>query len=475
MARVCSRSARNYVLGRGLKVTAADPKVRAVIESFWNSPRNQPAFSSFQAQQKLIERLVVEGELFPVLHASKKDGDAAIRFVQPDEIKDIITTPGDDEWRVQYRRVWKEQTWDYGSKSWKEESQDKYYRAAGNADEDHDDMSDGGTDRSMLHFAINTLGKRGLPSFSRALPWVKVIKGFMEDRATLVLALATFAFRMIVKGNQAAVTRMRERWEDENVTDRYSNLTGANGGREWATGARTFFQNDQVQFEQLKVDSGSANAYTDGRMFIRQICSATGMFEHYLTGDPSVGNLASTTAMELPMLKLFEAWQQLIGDVYKAILQSVVWAAAKYGELQEVVDVEVVEFPGGKYEVLRPGSYVDEATGEKREVDLTVTVDFPPIIQRDIAGIVSALTSAMSSGAMGTTLADPRYREAVRMLLQALGAPNPDELVAKAEAMGQEQEQPPAAVSESLVEVLEELRVVIAEAFQPQEPAENAA
>lgn len=443
---------RDYVLGGGMTYVAPDPRVRAVVDAFMRAPRNAP-FTSYQAQQKLIERLAVEGELFLAGHVNRFTGSTVARSLDPAEIDEVITAPGDGEWPLYYQRSWTEKAWDYSSRAWRTESKTKYYRDLRNADEEHDEMSDGGTEVQMLHVAINTLGQRGVPVLFRALPWVKAHKGFMEDRATLTLALATFAFRQKVKGSKAAVDRLAQTWDQTDILSRYN--YGAAGGPERAAGARTILENEAVTLEQLRTESGASSAYVDGRMLIHEVCAATGVFEHYF-GNPETGNLATATAMELPMLKMFEGWQRVVGAVYEAIFELVVLKAIQYGELPGAV--RKVDEGGVLLYLVEPGKAPDPLTGELTELDLTVHVTFPPIVQRDLSNYSWAITQALGTGVFGATLADPRYREATRLLLGAIGVPDPDAVIAKAEELAAE-----AAEPAGLAPQIEALRALLQE------------
>jgi hypothetical protein len=256
-----------------------------------------------------------------------------------------------------------------------------------------------------------------------------------------------------VKGSKAAVDRLAATWKDTDILSRYT--TGASGGLERAPGARTLIENEAVTLEQMRTESGASSAYVDGRMLIHEFCAATGIFEHYL-GDPSTGNLATATAMELPMLKMFESWQRLLASIYVAIFDLVVGKAIEYGDLPGTV--ERVEEGGVTYNLYHPGPSLDPVTNENTEVNLAVEATFPPIVQRDLAVYSAAITNALATSVFGSSISDPRYREATRLLLGAIGVPNPEEVIAKAEELAAA-----APVPAGLVPQVEALRAVLTE------------
>jgi len=214
----------------------------------------------------------------------------------------------------------------------------------------------------MAQLRSNRYGLRALPSFYAAIVWASTYKGFMEDRATLTLAAATFAFKQKIKGGKAAVARMVSQLGAATL-GRY----GGTRGRERYEGAQTMVENESANFEQLNFDTRASNGYTDGRMLRQQVAASTDITEPDLTGDPSVGNLASMTAMNGPQLKGFESWQQLFSDFYTAVFDFVIRQAIKYDALD----------PTGK--------------------DLTVEVDFPPVVGRDLSELITAISTLIGA------------------------------------------------------------------------------
>lgn len=61
-------------------------------------------------------------------------------------------------------------------------------------------------------------------------------------------------------------------------------------------------ENQQVEHESFKIDSGAMGAEKDGQMIRSQISAATHFPQHYL-GDIGSANLATATSMELPVLQ----------------------------------------------------------------------------------------------------------------------------------------------------------------------------
>jgi len=80
----------------------------------------------------------------------------------------------------------------------------------------------------------------------------------------------------------------------------------------------TQVENLGVDTTPIKTETGASAAYQDGKMIKYQICAAVGIPEQYF-GDISTGNLATAKTVELPMMKMFQSYQQVWNDAYQDI------------------------------------------------------------------------------------------------------------------------------------------------------------
>ena len=211
---------RDYVFGRGIRYKAKHPDVQKVLDRYWKNVRNQASISRARAQWELQERLMLAGELFSMHFVNRFDGSVITRIIEPYEIPEdgIIADPDDWKWPLFYRRTWTRQT--YRALTGGVTSTQTVYDVVpdwNNLPRDQAGKpgipvgSTVGSDThlvAMHHLAINSHGQRGVSILKRALPWIKAGKGFMEDRATITAALATFLFKHKIKGDAAAVARI---------------------------------------------------------------------------------------------------------------------------------------------------------------------------------------------------------------------------------------------------------------------------
>ena len=123
----------------------------------------------------------------------------------------------------------------------------------------------------------------------------------------------------------------------------------------------TWLENKGVDLTPMPRASGSGDAMTDGRMLKQMVCAGTGVMEHYF-GDGANANLATATAMELPMLKMFESYQAFWQDVYRNVFAIARDADPKDPEQRKALDItlppillddlrKIGQFIGAVYEV----------------------------------------------------------------------------------------------------------------------------
>jgi hypothetical protein len=431
---------RDYTFGRGVTFKAKDPRVQKVIKDFLADADNK-LIASAAGQWEISERVQLSGEWFPIFFVNRFTGHVKVSLVEPEEITQIITDSNNKRKELFYERRWVKRSFNWESKTLSGGRTVCDYlpnfnlqppKNAGRFEPgfkriEHASVGDGTTFVAMQHIKINSHGPRGIPLLLRVLPWIKAYKGFMEDRATLTLALATFAFKMSVKGSKSAVARLATQW---GTYDAVSRLGGAND-KERREGAQTFIANENVNLDQLNTNSNAANAYQDGRMIRQQVGAGVGITEQNLTGDPSVANLASATQMEGPMLKMFESWQQLFHDEFVYIMAFVINMAIQYGDLDPAVP------------------YQDEH-GVQHDFDPSVEIDFPPIVSKDLATLISAIAQLISAQSLAGHEYIPPERLAV-YILQAFGETDVDTVIAElkqAEALKAARSQTPAATTD---------------------------
>lgn len=438
-----------YVWGRGITgPRAKDEQVQAFVDAEIADDDNDLLFKS-TGQWELAQTLIEDGEIFETAFVNTfGNGHTKFSYVLTDEIDDVITAPNNRRKPTYYKRTWTPQAYSFTSGAYTakgpvtdywpdwtapEAKVDKMPRAyiceCGEKSQgivcpacgvrlteaaltdtvdytgvEHATVGDRITRCYMHQYKINSRNARGLPAFYSGIPYIKAYKGFIQDRIVLLIALATFAFKQNIKGNQKQITRIADQWGNT-VFGRYGSEPTRRTDQERAPGGRVLLQNDAAQLEQMQVDTGASNAYMDGRITRQQVAAATDITEPDLTGDPSVGNLASMTAMNGPQLKGFEWWQQIFETIIRDSVTFAISQGVKYGA-------------------------IDRHNADGTERDLSFEVDFPPIVEKDLPQYIAAVAQLISA----QSLSGARYispERIARYILQVFGEKDIDAALAE--------------------------------------------
>lgn len=297
----------NYTLGTGMNFKTEDATLQAKLEKFWAYSKNR-SVTSATGQGKSNRRLLVDGEVFFALFPDDEVG-AVIRRVEVSQMTHIISDTDDSEAPLLYRREIPNGA--SAPKVW-------YYRDWAYQDENLDDLKDPVTnqplDQSLVqegvviyHLAFNSMFQRGNSLLTAALPWCSNNRQFMEDRAAITSGLAKFIRKLTVKGGKAQIDKAKEAVKTAVAVGGAGLLHTPEIARK---AAQTFMSNDNVSMDDMPRTTGAGDARQDFRNGRLMIAAAVGMSEPYF-GDAESGNLATATAMELPMLKQFQTHQEL--------------------------------------------------------------------------------------------------------------------------------------------------------------------
>ncbi len=288
----------DYTFGTGMSSMAKEESTQKILAEYWNAPKNRAVLSA-NGQRKSCKKGLTDGEVFFVLYLGASKNTPTIRWIDPLEITEIISDPEDRLSVMYYRRIWSDP---------QGVSHDTYYRSSTNianvASVDAARRGVSATDEGVVfHLALNTNSDRGNPLLVSALDWLKQYRKFLSFRVAINAALSRFAWRLKVKGGQAAVDAQRNKL---NVED---------GAPEAAS---TIAENEGVDMSPIKTDSGAKNAQADAKLLKLQIFAAAGFPETYY-GDVDAGNLATAKTAELPVIKMIQSEQQVWEDLYEDI------------------------------------------------------------------------------------------------------------------------------------------------------------
>jgi hypothetical protein len=309
LAKQAVRLWTDYSLGSGLSYHCEDDGTQSSLDQFMKDRRNRRLTSAI-GQRRSSHKLLIDGDLFFAFFQSKTD-QPLIRYLDPLQVHEIISAEDDDECILGYKRK------DAKGKTF-------YYPDWAAEDDQLADAIDPETKQrvtwtadapKIYHIAFDAIGKRGNGLLTSCLGWTREHRRFMEARVAITQALAKFAWKLTTKGGQNVVNAVQKKLQSSLST---TGFTGAPEKNPPPAPAATYIGNQGADMVPMPRATGAGDSKEDSNQLKLMVCAATGIMLHYF-GDPSTGNLATATAMELPMLKMFAAYQQMWQDAYRDI------------------------------------------------------------------------------------------------------------------------------------------------------------
>lgn len=459
---------QHYALGQGISLRANNrTKIAPIVDEFWEDPINAQVFTSHQSQKERLDDVFTDGDLFMVLFPDAVAGTLHLGKLDAMYVEDVITDPDNGAIPKWYKVVKPDQKFNFTNGEWEQGVSSGtdfvYYRDWRNDDE----LGGRGAppkrlvaDGLIYHSAINRRGKFGESELAAAMDWIKAHKDFMEDRASINHAAAQVAWKKKRKGGQADI--------NAEVARLQSSITGTPS--RWESNppvptASTIVENEGTNLQWMETKIGSAS--DDERTLRMMLGAGMGGIPNHYFGDEASANLATATAMELPLLKTYEDWQTFWGDVCKDIVGFLLDTAHKAGRIGKRDDSrryservttprQVLDTPdvadqtgagsGAKPRIVSEADPVSKsstlqtsqipktepvevgmaATDSSGAVDWFVDMDFPPIVMKDVGPFMTAIKGLYEMLPVGNI---ESQKLVVEMALNVLGENNIDEVM----------------------------------------------
>lgn len=184
----------DHVLGDGMVLRSADPRVQAELDVFWHHPLNNLAVRQFD----FLTALALDGEIFPTIHTNPFDGTSYLRLV-PASLVDRIETNPDD--------LWDELRWHQTAQPMTPDTLMRMPSAL-QAEGRWWDKGD------MWHFAVNRPAGvvRGQSDLAPLLPWLRRYRDWLTDRVRLNKYRTAYLWHITLKGadRRAVVQRQAD-------------------------------------------------------------------------------------------------------------------------------------------------------------------------------------------------------------------------------------------------------------------------
>lgn len=372
----------SFGVGTGMNLTLKGEdetkvkKAEEVIKKFRTAPENKVLLNG-TGQRDLSDNLLINGEIFFVFFTGP-NGSVILRTVNSLQIKDIATDLEDEATPRHYRRE------TYGRRGESGQLKTTIYKDWNNVASLPGEWQDGEKtvgkleSSDMFHLKLHGNSLRGFPLVTAQIKWTRAYRSFMTSRVAIQQALARIIQNVKTKGGEKGVQAIK------NVLT--STLASA-GGRSEKNPAPAFgataVHNKSVDVTQVKQETGAAAAKIDGAMLVANAGAAVSIFPHYY-GHGESFRLATATAMENPMLKVFEAYRMLWVETWEQIFRYVL-------DKNDLGDVDLVfEI---NYPEIFPRALTDKIDAIKKTVEafpgLTESEDFAEFALDEI-GVVDS-------------------------------------------------------------------------------------
>lgn len=402
-----------YVWGQGVRVTAKDSDVNAVVQQMWDDATK--TLTGSQANDELERALGTDGNVFIAAFTSPLTGRLQLRTTPFEEIKSAVTNPEDRDDTWYYLREYETADIEAGTKPGTTRTVNRtrrvYHPALGHYPATRPRTLDGVPirwDAPIRHVAVNRLDGTtwGVPDVYASMSWIRGYEEFLSNWARIVKALSRYAWR--ISGDSSRKTRSVVRQaraaaggDRSTGTLPVPPLNGDSdpiGGTAGISGATI----EAVPKTGATIDSGS------GRPLAAMIAAGFGVPVTMLLADPGVtGARATAETLDAPTILEMSQRRDLWGEVFADLAQYAIHQAIKAP--RGALTGTVTRDEWGREQYTLAG-----------DTPNTVDVDWPSLEKTDIKTLIDAIAAADE-----TRKVDPVI--IMRLLLVALGVKDVDE------------------------------------------------
>lgn len=418
----------DFTFARGVpRPRARDPEVQTVIDEAWDDVDNKASLTTYPAQMALGTDLSLQSNLFLTIFDNGDDGKVKVAVMPHDRVVDVVRDKN-NPMRILYYVVEKaDAEWDFKNDTLR--AQGGATSGRGGVTTDRDGVARVGKDvvyyehwlnprvlreqgvefqqapaeklaeGRVYHVAQNRMSEMafGVPTMQRTLRWLSGYNEVVAARVDMAKAAAAYIMKQTAKATPGQLSKLASQ-----AISRRSELGAASVPDSGVTkvppaNASILLENDAVNSQPFRLDSGSANAIQDTQMIRAQVSAAVGWPQHYL-GDASASTVAGNTALELPVLKHVEARQELFENLYRAFIDRVIERAVEVGRLDKFAVPE-----GSALATIEPDAETSTTTTTREaadsqdeaqtERDLSYEFKMPSALRRMMADLVSAVTN----------------------------------------------------------------------------------
>lgn len=425
-----------YVWGGGVEIAARatgqnadnpnEQDVNAVVQAWLDDKAVRKALTSASARETNERTLGTDGMFALALFTKPLTGAVRPIVVPTDEITERITNPEDSSETWYWKRVWVENSLGPdGARS--HENRTAYYPDVDYQPRGARLQRIGGApvmwDAPIAMLRVNGLEgwDFGVGDAFAALPWARGYKEFLEDWAKLVKALSRFAWRTVGASKRKAETNA--------AGARAAATAGADG----STPIGGIVNLGPGQVLEAIPKSGATIDSESGKPLAGMVAAAMDVPLTMLLADPGItGARATAETLDVPIELMARHRRSVWADYYQLVLGYVIDQAVKAprGPLQGTVsrddwDREVITLAG--------------------DTERTIEIVWPDLSKTDVKTLMEALEAADGMGLLPDLVL-------VRLVLQALGVRDIDEILEQYTNDAGEWERPDVTAGDAAVQ-----------------------
>jgi len=304
----------NFVVGRDAHITPVDENQK--VKDWWAEFSQVNEFDT--RMKELVRRCFRDGEAFLRFFKSKQRGGVPlVRFVEPDMVADpnhkhsfgIQTDPEDVETVIRYLL-----------------KDGKSIKAA-----------------DMIHtkIRVDSNVKRGVSFLVGIAKYIVKYGSWLDDR--IMLNKIRTMFNMVVKVTGISPSTFGEKFAD--VTGKSS--IGGTAKKRMPKSGSVLVATPGVDYDFKNLQIHAPDTAADGRLIELQVAKGTNLTEYVVRADSSNSNYSSTMVSESPMVRNFQAWQDVFEKPFKKIFTKVIEIGIKLGKIPRGSNTECnVNFAG---------------------------------------------------------------------------------------------------------------------------------
>jgi len=405
----------------GDKLPKTIARLNKIIAGFWTDSTVQGALSSYQAQKNSYMKFLRDGELPTLIYENGSDNFTA-GILDSLEITAVESVPDKPGVPMLYKREFTadknrmpvtEYYWSTAAYFLKEQERREFLSTK--SVRQLKDLPQENVWLYMMRDGADPDSLRGLPRFTSALAWSRAVNNTASDLRTYLRARAAWAWREVTQGGAARVAAIKDAREYKLDRTQPAPPTGS-----------IRVESKGQKLEPIEIGEGGSKAFETAINETKQMVYAgTGLPEHYF-GNVSTGNLATSTAMELPTRMTMESEQMLMTSYYDGLFQTIVRMAGIQLDTQKLIEIDFPDIPtdisalskalldakvaghisqadGARYEALALGDddvegYVERALASEpqamSEIVAGIENDPPELVQRWVP-VVDRLSRAL--------------------------------------------------------------------------------